>query len=200
MEQIDNIRNDTMQRSRSNALDSQRFQVDCHGAGSLHKAKKIVDDALLRYQCVDIKLPLGCRPLVVGEEGEGVPVVEDVNMEQAVCEYLDQLEVEYAVDDSVAGCIEIRRVTRIPPAVITDVAQMTLDQAKDTITETAAKFPERDLRLLTGIAPSHSMKDISNHISVKLGEWLKENGASVSEDPSHPGALIVKADDLNHIK
>ncbi|TIB70017.1 hypothetical protein E3P77_00056 [Wallemia ichthyophaga] len=197
MEQINKIRSDTMQRSHSNALDSQRFQVDCHGAGSLHKAKKIVDDALLRYQCVDIKLPLGSRPVVVGEEGEGVPVVEDVNMEKAICDYLNELGVDYTVDDNVAGCIEIRRVTRIPPALITDVAQMTLEQAKEVVVETAHKFPERDLRLLTGIVPSRQMKDVSNHLAVKLEEWLKDIGASPSQDPSHPGALIVKAEEVN---
>lgn len=65
------------------------------------------------------------------------------------------------------------------------------------VVETAHKFPERDLRLLTGIVPSRQMKDVSNHLAVKLEEWLKDIGASPSQDPSHPGALIVKAEEVN---
>lgn len=195
MEQVEKLRNDGMQRTHSNALDSQRFMVDCHNAGSLKKAKKIVDDALLKYQCVDIQLPLGMRPLAVGEQGEGIPVIENIDMQTEICGYLDALGVDYHIDEGVAGMIEIRRVKRIQPAIIKDVAHLTLEQAKFAVKETFEQNQGRNIKLLTGIAPSHSYDDVSNHISVKLREWLESEGRTVEEDDCHPGALYLKSED-----
>lgn len=207
MDQINKVRETTMQRSNSNAIDSIVHDIDLHSCESLEQAKGIINEALFKYQCFDIITPVGARPLIISDDD--VSVVDSIDLQIASCDYLKELGVNYGLKENILGNIEVRRVFRIQPAIRIDVAHCTFDQSKDVIIDTISKHPDRNVRVLTGIQPVHTQVDISNHICTRIVEWLmrlvflnivsivqanehmRSCKVPINEDPGHPGALII---------